>query len=168
VLGFVLESYVDRNVCHESVCVCIQDARARKPTDVALCLQAPSPWNRAGVKRGQKIRKLVLGKPDTPISRLAEELLKFHGGSGRRLIALKLQLPNRSESWLNPALVEKFAEIKRARRKLNAARNNGGKAINFYSKTLRLLEADVIVGFGETSERLAVELHNFRRRFEFC
>jgi hypothetical protein len=163
--GEILASYVDDDqVCHEVLPLALQKTQYKQRVDVALCLEVPSSWNRSIVRRGPKIRKVVIGTSDVPVSRVADELSRFHN---QKVVAVKMQLdrPKRQESWLNPEIVEKLVEIKATRNQLTILRNNGGKGVNFFSKTLRMLEADVTVDFGENAERLQIELDNFSRRF---
>jgi hypothetical protein len=169
--GVVLISFVgSREICHEQIAVSFQATCAKMKIEAQLLFRPEQcgRWDRYRRKNGPAIRKLVLGRPDVAFDKVIAELARFYGAYGKQLVACRMELnePKRLEVWLNPVLVEKFGEIERARSQLNAARNNGGKAINFYSKFLRLLEADVVVGWHESSERLAVELQNFSRPFE--
>lgn len=156
-------------ICHEISIVSLQE---RQKADVVLCLQRQDSsaysWARVTKNNGKEIRKIILGRRDVPVFKVVKEVSKFYDGGKKHLVAARLQLPNHSEAWLNPVLVEKLGEIERAKEKLNAVKNSGGIGVNFHAKTVKLLEAELTVDFGERPERLTLELQNFKSAFELC
>lgn len=157
--GFLLTSYIDGEICHEILPICVQKTRLRKKADVSLCVEVPnSSWKRS------KIRKIVLGDPNTPITQIAEELLKFHNERGRHLVAACMQLnrESRHDVWTNPLMSETLARMEEARTR--ASQVNGNKsARRFWEKTLRLHEVDIGLSF----DTIQKEIENFRHPFEF-
>ncbi|MGA2767156.1 MAG: hypothetical protein ABSF24_02420 [Candidatus Bathyarchaeia archaeon] len=164
-VGELLVSFIDENgINHELISISYQQTCARRKIDASLLFVPPeNTWNSCA---RPKIRKMVMGKHDTPFDKVIGELAAFYNERGKCMIAVKMKLGDgRLETWLNPQILEKLGEIKAARDRVSAIANNGGTGLNFFSKTLRMLEADAIVDFGERPERLQIEFDNFSKPF---
>lgn len=173
--GALISSFVDENgnVCHEKNSVVIQQTCARVKVDIQLLFVPESnhSWVRKWTKRSPKmIRKLVLGNADVPFEGVVAELIRFCGAHGKRLVACRMQLnkPKRRDTcWVNPEVSQALQEVNVARTTVERVKNDGRVGLRFYEKMLRLQEADVLISWKETAQRLEAEINNFQRPFEF-
>ena len=148
--GAILASYVENGqICHELTSLSIQRTVRKHNVSVSLCVPTvpESPRNSWAARKALRIKKVILGKHDTPFSEVIDELTAFYDERGRRLVAACLQLDGgqkqqRQETWTNPLAAEALARMEKARAKANEASENNA-ARRFWKKTLLLEELDV-------------------------
>jgi hypothetical protein len=164
-VGAVLISYVDnKGICHASFAISLQKTIQKRTHDISVIQEEvndslSSSWARSWArKKIPNIRKIAIDASDIKVDLMAKTL-----GQHYKLIALKMQICGRQSTWLNPELLQKIDEIKATRIRLDGIRNNGGKGMHFFEKTLRMQEAEVTFNFGENSQRLELELNNFSK-----
>lgn len=154
-------SYADEQICHTRIPLSILATVDHhvKVHDVLPIQQADSSsfWVKNKVPN---IRKIALSSPNVPVAEVAKAL-----GQHYKLVALKMKLQGgRAQTWANPEVGEKIAEIEATRTRVKEVKNNGGQGLYFFEKLLRMQEAYLTLEWSEGSQRLLREL-KFRAAF---